>query len=197
MLQRNLLSVLAVTGLAFVSTQAFANARFGAKLSLTDTQPANEGDGTCQLTGNPDCTWILNKARNCEFGSCLNGHKAPITGTIGVIRVQACTLGSFVLQIARVSGLQAKVVHTGPLINYENDPQNCEGDSVKIQPFGVTVPVTAGDYLAVMSQKITFQYCSGGGGNTLLYARPIADGPKFRTANSSIGCFLLLEAIYK
>jgi hypothetical protein len=203
---RTLLSVVSLIGLAIVSTQASAATptRFGAKLT-PDTQPSNAGNGVYCATSNahPDCSFVLVQARNCEFGSCINGHLAPKDGTIGTIRLITCGAGSFVLQIVNVKAFadrskdQAQVLHTGPAINYVADPQHCNGNTFLIQSFPVNVPVKKGNYLGVYAQKVGFMYCSGGGNNTLLFSQPLSDGHGLRTATKGEGCLMLLEAIYK
>ena len=196
---RRILSVVSLLCLAMVSTQASSLTRFGAKLDI-NTQPSNAGNGIfCSVSAaHPDCSWVLMQAYQCEFAPCVNGHLAPKDGTVTKIRLIACAPGSIVLQTARAipSTKQAKVIHSGPLINYNGDPQHCNGNTYKIDTFTVNVAVHKGDYLSVVTQKLGFVRCSGGGSNILLFARPLADGAALRTTSFHDGCFMLLEAIY-
>jgi hypothetical protein len=186
--------------LALMSAQAAGAAvKFGAKLDV-HTQPSNAGKGIFCSIGNakPDCTWVLMQAYQCEFGSCINGHRAPKDGTIGKVSLIACAPGSFVLQIATMhpATKKATVTHSGPLITYNGDPRHCNGAAYKIETFNVNVPVKKGQYLAVATQKLGFVRCSGGSNNMLLYSLPLPDGGPLRTSNGEDGCFMLLQATY-
>jgi hypothetical protein len=126
------------------------------------------------------------------------GAVAPKTGTINKIRLIACAPGSFVLQIARTSGNQARAIRTGPLINYQGDQQRCQGDdqtTFRIESFTVNVPVTQGDRLSVVGNKVGFVYCAGDNGS-LLFRPPLADSRPLRTATDRGDCIMLLEAHY-
>lgn len=200
MLQRIFFAVFAVTATALViSTEASSTTRFGAKLD-NKTQPSNAGSGIFCSVNNarPDCTWVLMQAYQCEFGTCINGHLAPKDGIIAKISLIACAPGSFALQIARANSntKMARVIRTGPQINYVGDPKHCNGLTYKIESFPVNIRVRKNDYLAAVTQKLGFVRCSGGGDNTLLFHLPLADGGVFRPANKGEGCFMLLEAFY-
>ena len=86
MWRRTFLSALSLIGLALIGTQASGTTRFGAKLDV-NTQPSNAGNGIFCSVNNarPDCSWVLMQAYQCEFGTCLNGHLAPKTGTIAKV----------------------------------------------------------------------------------------------------------------
>jgi hypothetical protein len=176
-----------------------AAVHFGADLNK-HTQPSNAGTGDyCNInTSHQECTFVLMQAYQCEFGSCLNGHLAPQDGTISSVSLIACAAGSFVLQIAQANATKktAKVITSGPVIDYLGDPQKCDGDTYQIENFPVNVPVKKGDYLAVDAQKVGFVRCSGGGDNMLLFHLPLADGVTARKSNGEDGCFMLLEAFY-
>ncbi len=199
MLHRTILGLAAVIGFALVGTQASALTRFGAKLDI-NTQPSNAGSGIfCDNGAHPLCSWVLMQAYQCEFGSCINGHRAPKDGIIASVRLIACFPGSFVLQLAHASASlkQARVVRSGPLINYKGDSQHCNGNTYQIETFPANVPVHTNDYLAVATQKLGFIRCSGGSFNMLKFIPPLADGAPLRTTTVGDGCFMLLEAIYK
>jgi len=200
---RRFLSIFSLLGLVMAGTQlSAAPQHFGARLTAT-TQPSNAGHGIfCNGAANNNgmCTWVLMQAFQCEFGSCLNGHLAPANGTIGTIKVIACFPGSFVLQIAKnvnPKTNQAEVVRSGPLIDYQGDPQHCNGQDFAIESFTVSVPVLKGEYLAVATDRMGFIRCSGGGDNSIDFEPPLADGGALRKATHTDGCFMLLEAIYQ
>jgi hypothetical protein len=177
-----------------------APVHFGADLNK-HTQPSNAGTGDfCNISSShPDCSFVLMQAYQCEFGSCINGHLAPMDGTIGSVSIIACAPGTFVLQIGQANATRgtAKVFTSGPAINYLGDPQHCDGNTYLIENFPVNIPVKKGNYLAVDTQKVGFVRCSGGGANMLLFHLPLADGATARKANGQDGCFMLLEAFYK
>jgi len=200
---RRFLATLSLAGIVLVSMHATGAAlEFGAKLT-NQTEPANARQGMyCAGTQNPNgmCTWVLMQALGCEFGNCLNGHLAPANGTIGTVRLVACTTGTFVLQIAKQVNPKtqvAEVARSGPLINYAADPNQCNGDTFKVQSFAVNVPVLKNEYLAVATDQIDFISCSGGSNNMLGFAPPLPDGGGLRKSSFGSGCFMLLEAIYK
>jgi hypothetical protein len=190
-----MVSVLAV---AVLSAPAAGQTRFGARLD-PDTQPSNAERGVQCLDNKPGamCSWVLMDAYQREADG-ENGHEAPQDGRISKVRLISCVAGSFVLQIARIDPTtgKARVVRTGPLINYGRDPERCEGEQYRVQTYPVNVPVRKGDYLAVVAPKVGFMRCSSGGDNTLLFAPPLADRRAFRPATDGEGCWLLLEAEY-
>jgi hypothetical protein len=174
-----------------------APVHFGARLT-THTQAANaQNPDTCNISAHTDCSFVLNQAFQCEFGTCTNGHLAPQDGTIGKVSLIACHPGSFTLQIASVNTQnQVQVIRSGPVIDYKGNPNNCNGTTSVIESFPVHVVVAKGDYLAVDSTSIDFVNCSGGGNNTGLFNPPLADGAAPRAAGGEDGCFMLLEAFY-
>lgn len=181
----------AVSAIAFVllATPASAATIFGSKLNHEPT-PAE----TCRSNApSKMCSWVLTIAQQNV------GHEvAPKTGTIVKVRLRSCSAGSFVLQRARAfpSSRQAKVLKTGPTINYLGNASNCNG-GVFIETFAVNVPVLAGDYLSVVATKVGFIYNSSGDGS-LVFDPPLVDGGTLRTAASSgTGAgILMLQAEY-
>jgi hypothetical protein len=192
------LGVVSVLAVTLLSGPASGATRFGARLT-SQTQPSNAGNGVLCRNNKPSamCSWVLMDAYQREAGGA-NGHLAPMDGTISKVRLIACAPGSFVLQIGRADPTtdQAMVLQTGPLINYAGDPRHCRGQRYQIETFDVNVPVSQGDYLAVVAPKVGFVRCSSGGDNTLLFDPPLADGGELRTATEGEGCWLLLEAEY-
>jgi hypothetical protein len=190
---------LAISLIVFAACSvAAAPVHFGARLTI-HTQAANaQNPDKCNIAANSDCSFVLMQAFQCEFGTCTNGHLAPQDGTIGKVSLIACHPGSFTLQIASVNAQtkQVQVIRSGPVIDYQGNPNNCNGTTSVIESFPVHVAVTKGDYLAVDSTSIDFVNCSGGGNNTALFNPPLADGATPRTAGGEDGCFMLLEAFY-
>ena len=179
-------------GLGLSAAEAPAATRFGSLLTTT-TQPAN-GNGPCRPNSlSKPCTAVMTLARNRPPSAV----RAPKTGTLAKIRLISCVPGSFVLQIARVAlGTQnARVIRTGPAINYVGDPQQCAGDTYKIEEFPVNVPIAKGDVLAVLATRIGFLYNAGDNG-FLAYDPPLADGAPARPAFDQGAGILLLEAFY-
>ena len=128
------------------------------------------------------------------------GHEtAPKAGTIGTLKLRSCTAGSFVLQIARAipSSHKARVLMTGPEINYKGAASNCNGGPIVIESFTVNVPVHLGNSLSVIATKVGFIYNASGDGS-LVFDPPLTDGGPFRAAaTSGTGSgMLLLQAQY-
>src|SRR4051812_18655908 len=148
MWKRTSLGIVGIIGLAMLGGQAQALTVFGAKLNRQLTGPQ-----ACKSTKPSDiCTWVLTKAQNNA------GHeRAPHDGTITQLKLMACGPGSFILQLARgmTSTHQARVLRTGPLINYVgNNARNCIGTSnFFIETFNVSIPVKTGDLLAVVASR--------------------------------------------
>ena len=168
---------------------------FGAKLTRF-SQPT--GPEKCDQNGdipnNATCTWVATTA--FENGSHF---KAPKDGTIRQLKLISCVAGTFTLQIARVrpAAHQAKVVRNGPTINYAGDP-DCggeEGDQYIIQTFPVNVPVKTGDFIAARAKRLGFIHNSGGG-NTFLFAPPLAPGGAFETMDDNSSADLMLRLVY-
>lgn len=177
----------AVAGAAFLSGSAFAGTVFGSKLNHEPT-PAE----SCRKNKPANmCSWVL------EIGQQNVGKEAaPKNGTIIRLRLRSCTPGTFALQIARAipATNRAKVVKTGPTINYKGSPSNCNGGSF-IETFNVNVPVLKGEYLAVLATSVGFIYNASGEGS-LVFDPPLTDGGLLRTAVASgVGDgFMLLQA---
>jgi len=176
---------------------------FGAKLT-TSSQPT--GSEKCDQNGdipdNATCTWVATTA--FENG---DHFKAPRDGTIKTVKLISCQAGSFVLQIARAKPSlgQAKVVRNGPTIHYAADPfvsdgnpeTFCGGDDgvYVIQSFPVNVPVKTGDFIAAKAKRLGFIHNSGGG-NTFLFAPPLAPGGPFENKDDESSADLMLRLIY-
>ena len=197
-----------LAALAIVVGQAIpasaAPSAFGAKLT-TSTQPTppETCDRNADIPDNATCTWVATTA--FENG---DHFKAPKDGTVHHVKVVSCFAGSFTLQIARVKFAlhQAKIVRNGPVIHYLADPRQTDGDPETecggpdgndyiIQTFAVSVPVTTGDYIAVKAKKLAIIHNSGGG-NTFLFAPPLAPGGAFETEDGDSSADLLLRLTY-
>jgi hypothetical protein len=191
MRDRKIFGLVSAIGLSLLSTQAFsATVRFGSALDHQPTPPES-----CRA-GAPFklCSWVIVRGRD-------PGHeKAPKDGIVTKIRLLSCTAGSFVLQIARATPAthSAKVVRSGPLINYKGDRRNCDGrdSNFIIEVFPVHVPVHTGDYLAVAATKVGFIYSSGDRED--VFDPPLPDGGPVRTTtNTGLGSgIVLLQAQY-
>ena len=177
---------------------------FGAKLT-TSSQPTppEKCDQNSGIPNNATCTWVATTA--FENG---DHFLAPKDGTIRHLRLISCVAGSFTLQIARVqlAAHKAKVVRNGPVINYKADPRQVDGDpgtqcggddgnDYIIQVFTVNVHVNKGDYIAVRAKRLGFIHNSGGG-NTFLFAPPLAPGGAFQVRDDNSSADLLLRLIY-
>ena len=100
------------------------------------SQPANAEEGkrcSDEISSAESCTWVATVAYHNGSHS-----KAPVTGTIGTVRLVSCVAGSFILQIATpASGHRARVLRNGPTINYKKDPQDIcggpDGDAFVVQ----------------------------------------------------------------
>jgi hypothetical protein len=121
---------------------------------------------------------------------------APRNGRIAKIRLVACApKGSFVLQVVRVreSPERARVMSTGPVINYKGTTRNCTvSNNFDIEEFDVDVPITKGDSLAVIATQVRFVY-NPGSGPSIMFDPPLAEGDAFRTTSLDSG-FLMLQA---
>lgn len=189
MWNRTLLRAFGALAVALAATQASGQEVFGSKLSHQLTPGAScDQNNKAKL-----CTWLLEVGQNNPSGT-----RAPRNGTIGKIRLMACDPGTFVLQIARAQPSQdrARVVRTGPLINYSGDRRNCRSQNFRIEEFAVNVPVQQGDFLAVVANRVSFVYNASGDGS-ILFAPPLPDGGPVRTANDDLSGdgFLMLQAV--
>ena len=191
MLDKTLFVIVGALGLAVIGSQAQAKHVFGAKLDHDLQVPS-----ICNPNRASDlCTWVETEAQKNP------GHEtAPVNGTITQIKLMACGKGSFILQIAHASPRthRAKVVRTGPLINYVGDvDRNCNDGpgGFFIETFSVNVPVQKGDYLAVVASRVNFVTQSGDSDD--VYDPPLADGQPTRKANNTGhgGGLLMLQAV--
>ena len=154
-----LLVALMLTAIAPLTTSA-AGTRFGAK--LTKTTQADPFPNWCRDSNHSTkCTWVAVEA--FENG---DKYKAPRDGTISKVRLISCVAGSFTVQVARAkpSEDKAKIVRSGPTINYAKDNQSeCggeDGDNYKIQSFSVNFHVNKGDFIAAKGNKVGFMHSS-------------------------------------
>jgi hypothetical protein len=185
---RSLLCGAGAVVLGLLSPGASAVTWFGSALDHQLT-PAE----LCNATKKGDlCSWVLTHGRN-------PGHEqAPRDGTINKIRLMSCTAGTFIVQLARAlpSKHKARVIRTGPLINYLGDPANCRRSSnFIIEEFPVDIPVHLGDYLAVVASKVGFIYSSGSRED--VFDPPLPDGgPVVQTNNTGLGSGItMIQAI--
>ncbi len=205
-------SALVIVALLLVGAQTLGAStnvpvRFGAKLT-NESQPSNaEGGQSCDenggIPGGATCSWVSVQAYH------NGGHeKAPRAGRIGKVRLVSCVAGSFRLQFARVrpSRDQAKFVRNGPMINYQADPRQVDGDDdtfcggedgddYLIQSFAVNVHVNKGDYIVIRTASTGALYCSGGSG-VLLFSPPLGTGAGYRNSTDSTSCNLLVQLEY-
>jgi hypothetical protein len=171
---------------------------FGAKLS-SQSQPSNAfGGQSCQPEA-VACTRVMTEAyRRSNPDTAMI---APKTGRIGKIEIVAGVSGAFRLQIVRVklAAQKAKLVRNGPAIHYDGQGTGEEdnGPPYSIETFKVNVPVHKGDYLAVKSKKISFEYCSGGSNGQITFEPPLVKSSSYRHTKRRDDCLMLLEAVYK
>jgi hypothetical protein len=186
MLNRTLMGAFGAASVALFVTQASGQEIFGAKFNHQLTPPE-----FCKANKGLMCSWVLMEAQG-------NAGKetAPRNGRIAKIRLVACApRGSFVLQVVRVrqNPERARVVSTGPVINYKGTTRNCTAsNNFDIEQFDVDVPVTKGDFLAVIGTQIRFMY-NPGSGPSIMFDPPLAEGDAFRTTTLDSG-FLMLQA---
>jgi hypothetical protein len=179
----------AASALILAATPSTAATTFGSAMTHEPT-PAEQCD-----SAKPErlCSWVLTQAQGAA-----GKEKAPKTGTLKAVRIRSCTGGTFILQVARAfpAADQARAVRTRRLINYRGSAQNCNGGRV-IETFNVSMPVSTGDYLAVVATEVGFIYNASGDGSHV-FAPPLADGGPLRTTTGAgLGNgFLLLQAVY-
>jgi hypothetical protein len=171
---------------------------FGALLTR-QSQPSNAfGGQPCEPKAVP-CTRVMTLAYRRPDPETQ--QVAPKNGTIGKIMIVAGVPGVFRLQIvrAKLGTKRAVLVRNGPVIHYKGqgtgDQDN--GPPYTIETFNVNVPIAKGDFLAVQSKKISFEYCSGGGENQITFEPPLTSTKKSRGTTHEDGCLMLLEAVYK
>ena len=184
------LFIIGACALSLLSADAQAGQRFGSRLNREPT-PAE----TCRAAKPQNlCSWVMTIAQNAP-----GRHRAPKNGTIATIRLLSCSPGSFVLQVARAdpASNKAKVVRSGPLINYKGSASNCNGDdSLFIEIFTVRVPILAGEYLSVAATRVGFIYNASGDG-THVFDPLLPDGGPLRIPSNVNGSgMLLLQAEY-
>lgn len=188
MSRKELLGAVGALTLALTTSPSAGQEVFGSKLNHQLTPAAScEQNNKAKI-----CTWLLEIGQNN-----VGKERAPRDGTIGKIRLMACNPGTLVLQIARAQPAKdkAKVVSSGPLINYEGDKRNCNSQNFQIEEFAVSVPVRQGDFLAVAANSVSFIYNSSGDGS-ILFDPPLPDGGPVRDAGDDLdgGGFLMLQA---
>lgn len=185
MFKKTTIGIAGALGLAMLGSTASAVTVFGSKLNHQLTGPQ-----ACAANASHICSWVLTTAQNNA------GHeRAPHDGTITQIKLMACGPGSFIMQIARAAPAthQARVIRTGPLINYVgSNARNCIGSSnFFIETFKVSIPVKTGDFLAVAASRVNFNYSSGDRED--VFDPPLPDGGPFRTTNNTgLGSGLLM-----
>jgi hypothetical protein len=183
---RALLGAVGAASLGIFATQASGQEIFGARFTHQLTPPE-----FCTTNHTKMCSWVLMEAQG-NAGK----EKAPRDGMISKIRLVACAPGgSFVLQTVRVrpSPESARVISTGPVINYQGTKRNCTVSShFDIEEFDVNVPVRRGDSLAVIGTQVRFLY-NASSGPSIMFDPPLAEGDTFRTTGLASG-FLMLQA---
>ncbi len=171
---------------------------FGAKLT-TESQPSNAFDGQPCEPRTEACSRVMTEAYRRPDPE--TDQRAPKNGTIAKIEIVAGVPGTFRLGLAEASlaTQKAKLVAVGPVIHYQGQGTGTQdnGSPYKIESFKVNLPVKKGDYLVVQAKKISFEYCSGGGGSQLTFEPPLALKTGFHHTNHVDGCLMLLEAVYK
>jgi hypothetical protein len=181
-----LASAFGIASVALFASQASGAEIFGAKFTHQLTPPES-----CTQKKSTMCSWVLMEAQG-------NAGKetAPRDGRISKIRLVACApRGSFVLQIVRAKQAteRARVISTGPVINYVGTNRNCNAsNNFDIEEFDVDVPVSKGDSLAVIATEVRFMY-NPGSGPSIMFDPPLAEGDPLRDTDLDSG-FLMLQA---
>lgn len=183
-----------------VPAASSASASFGAKLT-PDVQPSNASTAHSCNEPNDEPTGMCTRVLMDAYGR-PDQPTAPKKGTINRIKLIAGEAGSFRLQIVKANPdtQRAKLVRNGPVINYQGQPVLGEDDvqeTYNVEKFKVKVKVKKGQYLAIESSETSMLRCSSGGPNQLIFDGPLQFGNPFRTADSTDGCWLLLEARVK
>jgi len=138
-----------------------------------------------------ECTWVAVEA--FENG---DHEKAPRNGTIRKVRLISCVGGSFTVQVARYRPTddKAKVVRSGPTINYVKDERETWGgdfqDDYKIQSFNVNFHVNKGDYIAVKGTKVGFIHRAGSG-DAIKFRPPLLVGGSFQSPDDDENSLLI------
>ena len=190
MWKRTFLGMASAIALALLAAHASGQEIIGAQFSHQLTPPANCNNNKAKM-----CTFVLFEAQKRP-----GKERAPRDGIIDTIRLVACAPGqSFVLQIVRRQGTTEnfRAIRTGPVINYHGSNRNCTAsNNFDIETFNnLNVPITEGDYLAVVATQVRFHY-SASSGPSLVFNPPLADGSGFRSTGSAEG-FLMMQAELK
>jgi hypothetical protein len=174
---------------------------FGAKLDGT-IQPSNSfSPHACKETTGKGgaCTRILMQA----YHDPNTGQLAPKDGVVHKIKIVAGDSGWFIIEIAQVKPASikndtgnARIVAKGRKITYQGQGGVDNGGPYRVETFNVHIAVKKGEYLAIYSNSTSFERCSGGGANQLMYQPALQMSTKFTKAPYHDGCFLLLEAQY-
>lgn len=177
-----------------------ASTSFGAKLT-PDVQPSNAGEAHPCIPGEEQATTACTRVLMDAYGR-PDQPNAPKSGKIKRIKLIAGEAGTFRLQIVKANPdtEQAKLVRNGPVINYQGQPPLGEDDvqeTYRVEKFKVNVKVKKGQYLAIQSTETSMLRCSSGGPNQLIFSGPLQFGDPFRPADTTDGCWLLLEARIK
>lgn len=181
-------TIIAATFASVLAIPADAGTRFGAKFIDREPTPPAEcdiNDATAM------CTFVMVNAHQN-----VGKEKAPRDGKLQKVRIRSCTPGTFVLQFARadLGTDRAKVSRSGPLINYQGNPANCNGGPYTVEAFDINVFVKKGERLAVAGTNIGFIY-NASSGDSMKFVPPLRDGGGLRTETDGDG-FLLIQAEY-
>jgi len=125
--------------------------------------------------------------------------KAPKAGTIGRVRLQSCSPGSFRIQVAhKVAGTNRYFVRkNGPMITYDGDLDHCDDDTYRIEGFATNFTVRRGDRIAIKAKRTGTVRCGSGGDATLQFHPPLLAGGNSRQPSDGEGCFLLIQWVYR
>lgn len=173
--------ILATTLAVGLTLPAAAGTKFGAKFE--DREPT------------PPAECVFDEADMCSF-VMVNAHlnagkeKAPRDGKLQKVRIRSCTPGTFVLQFAKIENGKARVLRSGPLINYNGNPDNCNGGPYTVETFNVNAKVKKGERLAVAGTDIGFIY-NASSGDSMKFVPPLKDGGGLRTETDGDGMLLI------
>ena len=175
--------------------------RWGSKLA-TNIQPSGGSQRTCDDTvasPNPNCTWMFRHVYNRS-----GGQKAPKSGWIDKVRVQACQPGSFYLLLGKVrqdpnepGEYQAKVRKTGPQVEFAGDADGCDNGTYDINVINIpNVWVNENEYFGVKSKRPMALRCNSGSPNVLEFVPPLAAGGSYQDPDDYNGCDPMIELQY-
>jgi hypothetical protein len=177
---------MALTMLGAASGPAAAATRFGAKLD-NNTEPSNCCPPHACVPAATQCTWILNIAYHRTTAT------APMDGTIHKVRVIAGQAGHMKLFVGRLNGAgQGKVTFKGPRIDFLGHGF----DANKIETFNVSMPIKAGDSIAVRAGSTSALRCDSGSAKIRQFVPALVVGGPFVTETDHDGCYLLVEYEY-